>query len=455
MNTHRIKKYLAAIALLSLGACSEKFLEPTVSTSKDVSTNVSSLGDLQGIMLGAYDRMNQSDYYGRDYVVYGDVRSDNAFSSGSSGRFVNIGQFVLQQTDANATDTWGQIYQVIANANIVINATVKDNESAQVQYVKGQALALRALAYMDLLRLYGQQYAGGSLGVPLVTQFNNGELFPARATAEQVWAQIGQDLQAAAENMDPALEDETASNTQITTGAVYALQSRYYLYVKDYARAAAAAKREIDSGEYTIADAESYLESWAGSGGGNSIFELAVTAADNPGINGLFYIYQGNYGDIEVTQDLYNAYEAKDVRKELYSVKDETIRMVGKYPSADAVDNIRIIRYEEVVLNYAEALAQTNSPEALTYLNLIATNRGATPYTQATVDNVLLERRKELAMEGHRAFDLLRNGRGIPYVDPRQTFTKTGIPFGSPALAFPIPLNEISANPNIEQNDSY
>jgi hypothetical protein len=156
-----------------------------------------------------------------------------------------------------------------------------------------------------------------------------------------------------------------------------------------------------------------------------------------------------------VTQDLYNAYEADDVRKELYSVEDETIRMVGKYPSADAVDNIRIIRYEEVVLNYAEALAQTNSPEALTYLNLIATNRGATPYTQATVDNVLLERRKELAMEGHRAFDLLRNGRGIPYVDPRQTFTKTGIPFGSPALAFPIPLNEISANPNIEQNDSY
>ncbi|MBD0256387.1 MAG: RagB/SusD family nutrient uptake outer membrane protein, partial [Cytophagales bacterium] len=426
MNTHRIKKYLAAIALLSLGACSEKFLEPTVSTSKDVGTNVNSLGDLQGIMLGAYDRMNQSDYYGRDYVVYGDVRSDNAFSSGSSGRFVNIGQFVLQPTDANATSTWGQLYEVIANANIVINATVKDNESAEVQYVKGQALALRALAYMDLLRLYGQQYAGGALGVPLVTKFNDGELFPPRATAEQVWAQIGQDLQAAAASMDPALEDESAPNTQITTGAVYALQSRYYLYVKEYAQAAAAAKRVIDSGKYAVEPAASYLESWAGPGGGNSIFELAVTAADNPGINGLFYIYQGNYGDIEVTKDLYDAYEADDVRKELYGVEDETIRMVGKYPSADAVDNIRIIRYEEVILNYAEALAQLNSPEALTYLNLIATSRGATPYTQATVDNVLLERRKELAMEGHRFFDLLRTGKGIPYVDPRQTFTKTG-----------------------------
>jgi hypothetical protein len=40
-------------------------------------------------------------------------------------------------------------------------------------------------------------------------------------------------------------------------------------------------------------------------------------------------------------------------------------------------------------------------------------------------------------------------------VDPRQTSPGTGIPFGSPALAFPIPLNEIGANPNILQNDSY
>jgi hypothetical protein len=400
--------------------------------------------------------MNQYDYYGRDYIVFAEVRSDNAFSSGSSGRFVSPGQFVLQPTDAYATETWEQIYQVIANTNIIISAVVANNESPEVQYVKGQAHTIRALAYMDLLRLYGQQNAGGNLGVPLVTGFNDGNTFPARATVEQVWAQVGQDLETAAQSMDSSLEGEATTNTQITTGAVYALQSRYYLYRKDYANAAAAAKKVVDSKKYSLADAATYLDSWGGQGGANSIFELAFTATDNAGINGLYYMYQAtNYGDVEVTSDLYNAYEATDVRKQLYSVDGETIRMTGKYPSSNYVDNVKIIRYAEVILNYAEALTQTGSPEALTYLNLIAENRGATPYTQATIDNILLERRKELAMEGHRFFDLMRYGKGIPYVDPGQTFAKTGIPYGSSALAFPIPLNEISANPNVVQNEGY
>jgi hypothetical protein len=458
MNTYRIKKYLAVLAIVGLSACSKDFLEPTVSTSKDIATSVNTLGDLQGLMLGAYDRMNEYDYYGRNYVIFADVRSDNAFSSGNSGRFVSTGQFVMQPTEADVTDTWEQIYQVIANTNIVINTQVEDNDSPEVQYVKGQAHAVRALAYMDLLRLYGQQYAGGNLGVPIVTEFDNegGNLFPARATVDQVWAQIGQDLQTAAQVMDPSLEDETSSNIEITTNAVYALQSRYYLYVKDYTNAAAAAKKVIDSGNYTIPDANTFLDSWGGQGGPNSIFELAFTATDNGGNTSLYYMLQEtNYGDVQVTEDLYNVYEDTDVRKQLYSADEGTYRMVGKYPSANYVDNVRIIRYEEVILNYAEALAQTGSPEALTYLNLIAESRGATAYTAATIDNILLERRKELSFEGHRFFDLMRTGKGITKVDPRQTFTAAGIPFGSSALAFPIPLNELSANPNIVQNEGY
>lgn len=448
-----------AFGLLMLGlfvnSCSDEFLEPTVSTSKDANTSVNTGEDLEALIIGAYARMSTTVYYRRDYIVFAEVRSNNAFSSGNSGRFVGTGQLSYNPTDANISNMWGQIYAVITNANIVINAEVEDNESAEVQYVKGQAYAIRALAYMDLLRFFGQQYAGGDLGVPLVLQFRDENLFPERVSVQDTWNQIGQDLQTAAEIMDPGLDPQ--ARTEVSTSMVYALQSRYYLYVEDYENAAATAKKVIDSGNFALVNAASYLDAWSSDGGPSVIFELAVTLADADAFNNLYFIYQETaYGDIEVTKDLYDIYGEGDVRRDLYSVDGETIRMVGKYPSADYADNIRVLRYAEVVLNYAEAMARLgNDGEALQYLNLVAENRNASPYTEASIQNVLLERRKELAMEGFGFFELVRNEMGIPFVDSRQTFGQQGIPFGSPRLALPIPQSEISANPEIVQNEGY
>ena len=449
-----IHSILFALLILSAGACSEDFLEPEVTTAKDVATSVNTAEDLESIIYGAYDRMNARNYYGKDYIIFAEVRSDNAYSNANSSQYVGPGQFFLTPTDYYPENTWRQIYAVIANANIVINTEVADNEGAEVQHLKGQAYAVRALAYMDLLGIYGQQYAGDTLGVPLILEFSPDNPFPERASAQAVWNQIGQDFQTAADIMDPALDG--VSPTVLSSGAVYALQSRYYLYVKEYAQAAAVAKKVIDSGKFSLTDVGNYVSSWAIDGGRNVLFELAFTDTDNLSFNSLYFMYQDTYyGDVLVTDDLYNLYEDTDVRKALYGVNGDTIRMVGKYPSASTTDNIKIIRYAEVVLNYAEALARTGSPEALAVLNRIPASRGAALYTEATLDNVLLERRKELAMEGHRFFDLMRTGQGIPYVDPRQTFKKEGIPYGDPVLAFPIPQSEIAANPSVEQNESY
>ena len=398
--------------------------------------------------------MNEQWYYGKDYIIFAEGRSDNAFSNGASGRYVTTGQFFLNPTDGYPTDTWVQIYRVIANANIVINAEVENNESAAVQYTKGQAYALRALGHMDLLRLYGQQNTGGNLGVPIITTFSDGNPYPERATVDAVWEQIGQDFQTAADIMDPALNEGNVD--EITPWAVYALQSRYYLYTQEYDKAAAAAKKVIDGGAYTLTDATNHIGAWGTTGAPASIFELAFTETDNLSFNSLYFMYQATtYGDIEVTNDLYDLYGEADVRKNLYTKDSTVIRMTGKYPTPLYTDNIKVIRYAEVILNYAEALVRTGSPDALAVLNMIPANRGAALYTEATPDNVLLERRKELAMEGHRFFDLMRTGRGIPHVDPRQTFSEAGIPYGDPVLAFPIPQSEIAANPSVVQNVSY
>ena len=455
--------FLFSLLLGGVWSCSDDYLEPTLNTSKDISTSINSLGDLQGIVLGAYDRMNEDDYYGRDYIVFGEVRSDDAFSNANSGRFVGPGQFFLNPTDAYPTDTWQQIYEMIANANIVIQSEVENNDSPEVQYTKGQAYALRAMGHMDLLRLYGQQYSGGTLGVPIVTGFNDGNLTPERAPVDQVWEQIGSDLEAAAGMMDPSL-DVDYSATDITTSAVYGLQSRYYLYAEDYEAAATAAETVISSGKFSLTPAGALVGAWS-DGSVSTVFELANTVTDNPGSNGLFYMYQDtNYGDVVATPDLYNQYGETDVRRQLFTeyadtsstgVVTYTYRISGKYRTSNYTDNVKLIRYAEVILNYAEALTQTGSSEALTWLNLIAETRGAEPYAAATIDNVLAERRKELAMEGFRFFDLMRYEKPIVKVDSRQTFEGGEVPFGSPLLAFPIPQQELAANPNIVQNEGY
>lgn len=456
MNNKNIKRLLLSFLIVGLvtSSCTENFLEPTVSGAKDVNSSVNTLDDLKALMIGAYARMSTTGYYRRDYIVWAEVRSNNAFSSGNSGRFVGAGQFSYNATDANITGMWTQMYSVIANANIVIGATVENNESAAVKFVKGQAHAVRALVYMDILRFFGQQYAGGDLGVPLIVKFKDGNPYPERASVQATWDQIGADLEKADELMSPSFNP--ATKTEVTTHMVHGLQSRYYLYTKQYDKAAIAAKKVMDSGNFSLLSGSAFINSWASDEGSGVLFEMAVLPADVNSFNTLYFIYQNTaYGDVEVTTDLYDIYEDEDIRKQLYSVNGQTIRMTGKYPSTDYSDNIKVIRYAEVVLNYAEALARTNDPGALAALNLLPANRGTDPYAAATIDNVLLERRRELAMEGFGFFELVRNDMGIPYVDNRQTFSPTGIPFGSPQLALPIPQTEISANPNAIQNESY
>ena len=125
-------------------------------------------------------------------------------------------------------------------------------------------------------------------------------------------------------------------------------------------------------------------------------------------------------------------------------------RNIGKYTKL--ATNTKVIRYEEIVLNYAEALLETgDATGALTQLNRIPAQRGATAYTTATKANVLLERRKELAFEGFRFDDRVRNGLGTP-TSPKAT---TAFAYGDYRLAFPIPQSEINGNSVMKQNYNY
>lgn len=434
--------------MLLASACSSDFLEPTLSTAKDVNGSVNTAADLNALLVGALDLINNTTYYGRDFVVYNEVRSDNAYTNANSGRYVGPAQFFLNATDAYPTATWNTMYASLAPLNIIINAGVTDSGDGKVNYIKGQAHTLRALVLMDLTRLYGQQASGGALGVPIVLNFNDGNIYPERASLDACWAQVGADLQEAVSLMNQSLDEN--SPYKVTSWTPRALQSRFYLYTHEWAKARDAAKAVIDGGHFSLA------QPWSANGSSDAIFELAYTPADNLGNTSLQFIYQPTvYGDVAVTQNLVDSYDNSDQRKALFFNDTNGETRMGKYVRTDYLDAIRVIRYAEVLLNYAEALTQLGDANALTALNVVPTQRGANVYASATIDNVLLERRRELALEGHRFYDLMRYEHDIVKVDARQTFEDEGINFGDSRLAFPIPAQELLANPKCVQNPGY
>ena len=469
-----INKYLliGAVSFGLLSSCSESDLDPTLQQDKSIETSVNTIGDLDALLIGAYDRMSSDNkVYGRDLIILGEVFSDNTASNANSNRFVAEGQMSLTATSATPRDLWEQSYKVIASANIIINAEDIEGDFAEINQIKGQAYAIRALMHFNLVTFYGQQHVNGgtmsSLGVPYVTAFRDSEnLYPSRNTVEEVKNMAYADLEKASSIMTESLNN--TSKEYITSHAVRAIEARISNYFGDFPRSLTASKAVIDSGKFSVIARGEYLNSFKIDGAANSIFEIAYTSTDNPGINGLSNIYQkGSYGDVIALPNLAALYEAGDIRgvstytagapaSVIGQEASGTFRNQGKYPStAPYDDNVSVSRYEEVVLLYAEALLETGSPgDALTYLNMIPSKRGATDYSTATKSNILLERRKELAFEGFRFHDLARTKQDIPNPDS-VLITHGLVAYGSYNFAMPIPASEVKVNANVLQNSGF
>lgn len=447
--------FILFIFVCSFMNCGTEDIEPTLEQIKAVDTSINNLEDLEGLLKGALNRMTPSGYYGRDFIINDEIRGDNVFANGNSGRFQTPGLF--EYIPSNNLGVWTSAYRTIAIANIIINTdeTSIDGESAAIEYIKGQALIIRALAHFDLLRNYGQQYAGGgSLGVPYITTFKGEDLIPARNSVTEVKTAIYSDLENAFNRMSSSLDD-TSEKAYPTKFAAKAIESRVALYFKEWSRSENAALAVINSGLYAISEAENYLNTFSTDNAVNSIFELAFSETDRLGSNSLGFIYKGEvYGDIEVLPVIEELYEDSDVRKDILGYEETKLRNLGKFPALNGDDNISVIRYEEVILNYAEALFEQNKGEALNQLNLIPAKRNASAYETISKAILLNERRKELIFEGFRFFDLSRSNLPIPIVHSLQNI-QNPIPAGDFRYALPIPIIEIDSNSNMTQNDGY
>lgn len=475
----QVFKYIGFTILLlnaiTISSCKKDYLVKVPPTSLTPALALSSESDLSTAVLGIYSGTNltatapggglrNTDFFGRTVSVFGDVLADNAYQSSlNSNRYTNFNTYQFVVADGNVAGFWNAAYATILRCNNIINSTVPANTN--VNQFKGEAYAVRALCYFNLVRYFAKPFTDNpsGLGVPIVTTFDI-TVYPSRNKISEVYNLINADL-----NNAFGLMTTFKNSTQFNKFAARALQAKVYLTQGDKVNAKAAALDVITNGGFTVVTAANHATYWTTAlprtDKVETLFEVSSDAVSNNGFDGLANIYsQSGYGDFLCADDLYASYIAADVRKSLYvpGVRGGAPAVfVNKFPSVFGTDNsdTKVIRMSEVYLIAAEASLPANETDALLYANYVTSRRGATAIAStgtALFEDIISERRKELAFEGDRYLDLARLKRdvvrGVNYPAAIRN-----IPYTDFRRLLPIPQRELDANENIrgQQNPSW
>jgi len=476
MKAHNKSKLAGLIIFASIAAafssCKKSFLDLRPYTSVPADVAITNESDMQAALNGAYGNMNSVNLYGRTTPLFGDLVSDNVYiSTINSNRYLDFFQINYTVTDANGQGIWQSAYSTILRANNVINSSLQGNEN--VDQLRGEALAIRGLMYFELVKFFGKPYTvdPNAPGVPLILTYDP-TLKPQRSTVQEVYTQIEKDLTDAANLMT-----QDKSSGFFTKWAAKALLARMYQFKGEWDKALTAAEDVINNSGYSLLGLNDVQSFWENNTDRNDklevLFEIVFDATNNIGNSSLPYFFdQSGYGDALAAESLYDLYSNTDVRKDWFivgsAIRGADVKVINKFPNTGSADKdeMKVIRMSEVYFIAAEAAYhQNDETKALTYLNDIATERdpnfaGYSSSGQTLLNDILLERRKELAFEGHRYWDLVRNNLNVTRVDLANDYPGN-VPLVLEATNFrrilPIPQGELDANPSIreQQNPGY
>ena len=448
-------------------------------TSISEESALKSFTEVNTVLMGAYNSLLNTEYYGRGFLVLPDLLADGTkITTANSNRY--IGE--QNNLDGSHFAIWTMCYDVIAKSNEVISRLplLTEATAAQRASAKGQAFFLRALAYHDLARCYSREnnalLNNFDLCVPIVLKPFSGKVdkdaFPPRNTVSEVYAQINKDLDT---SLFAFKRSMTGFPYQGTTASSWALKARVNLYERNYTGAIACADSAMKYANKPLVTSANYVNVFKSDQ--ETIFGMKVTTTENKtydspqsihvrtntdgsiGANGV------GYGDITARTDTWNQFETNDVRKALIMTVTKSgqtvywsLKYIG-YGGAFGIDNTILLRTSEMYLIKAEAYALRNlaGDEALAQaaMNAVRTNRGLTainPTGAALIDAIAKENRLEFLFEGHRIFDLKRRA-----VDITKGLASEGttLPYTDYRVVARIPISEMNANPNMVQNPGY
>ena len=456
----------SVLIIFLLSSCSKSFIERNPFDSVPEGDAITDASSMQNALNGAYAAMRAVGVYGRDFPVIGDLQADNTFLEvENSGRYIPQYQFNFTATDGTFDEMWKGCYTVILRANKIIDADISGSD---VDALKAQAYGIRGLMYFKLVNAYAKPYTEdpNAMGVPLVLHYDP-YAQPPRNTVKEVYDQIVSDL-----NKGFQTANGYSNSVTLSKYAIEGLLAKTYLYMGDNANAKAAAVDVINNSEFSLVSSKNYEDFWADPGihsdGVEVMFEVDQDIINNNGPDDLAGIYVDTYQDIYVSSDLYALYSSTDIRQSVmrsgYTKSGSPAVLVYKYRNENNTkdkDNIKVIRLAEVYLIAAEASLPGNEEDARMYLNDLAETRDPdfSGYTSSGTDllnDIITERRKELAFEGDRYYDLNRLMRDITRVANAGSVPgPLEIPYTDFHRIAPIPQTELQANPNIQQNPGY
>lgn len=439
---------IAAILSVSIFTACDKELDLT--PRQDVAEEVALSTDqnVKRVLNGAYDALSSASFLGGDVQLYSELLAADAeilwLGTFNQPREVFGKNMLTNNSFIRAT--WRDGFNTINIANNVLSAIPVVND-ADENRVRGEALFIRGVSYFELVKLYALPYSAGSTttnpGLPIVltpTRAITDSSYVARKSVEETYAQIISDLTTA----EPLVPNN--NGVYATKRAVAGYLSRVYLQMGRYAEARDAANRAIGYGGRSLVGY--YLDAFNNEGlSSEDVFAIEVNDQDGANDMHLFYSipeFGGRDGDVAIQNKHLNFYDATDIRFDQFypgNGDTRTAKWMVLY------SNIPIIRLAELYLTRAEAnfrLGTSIGDTPLNDVNLIRARVGLLPLAVLTLDAITFERKLELAHEGQAIHDVKRLMK-----------TVDGLPFNSPRLVLPIPVSDVNANPNLEQNAGY
>lgn len=466
------------------------------------------VGDLEQGLLGVYSQLD----------VSSEIRFNASFTDEVSIGIENGGQdvgglynFVLNSGTPGPEALWTTNYDAINAATRLITAAENiepsSNNQATYNAIVGEAYAIRAFAHMKLMTYFAEDMTDdSSLGVIAVNTVPEITDTPERSTTGDVYSQILGDL-TDAENLIPSSSTET---TRFTQDAITAMRARIAAYRGNYGTAETESQELID--KYDLADRQEYLSMFREDTDGEVIFKLERTVGDPydgqgatgsaaaGGWAGAVFAFTGPDIDggpyLEMGRTLYNILDQADIRYDVNvsptsefdsgypnnttaeSFSENDIIPIDKYRGSVPGENqplmndLKVFRVSEMYLINAEAEVAENGDlgEAANLIKQIRDVRYGSDQPLPTYNSeqeayadILEERRRELAFEGHRWVDLGRLGvRANAEIDREEldcslygACTGDPVPGNDHRYRFPIPLVELNGNSEISQNPGY
>ena len=465
------------LAIMLHSGC-KKLLDKDPVDKISIEDTFSDFEGARAALLGVYSAFYNTTYYNGKRSAYPDVIGGNIKYS-KTGNVDLYDEYNLATTAAESdmNATYQELYGILNNINYIIEKVpaIADGTVATRNRLIAEATVLRALIHFDLVQLYAQPYGfttdASHLGISINLEpfFVNATQIK-RSTVKETYDAIIADLKSAAV-MFPGTSvvytvGSTANYANLNT--VHALLARVYLSKGDWQNAYTAANAVISNRAYTLFSNENYVASWMVKNTTESIFEISAPNSFGGNSYGSYFdISTGNnYLQMATTDDLLNLYTSTDVRGRSsfynqFTVNGNKFYFCKKYATSNALaTGVKVIRLSEIYLIRAEAAAELgNNVQANADLNVIR-RRGdtsAAPLNLTTknelTEAILLERRKELNLEGFLLFDLGRRKKNIIRTDC--TAITCNLNYPEAHYVLPIPEVSVLSNFRMIQNPSY